>query len=262
MTRLSGKVVLITGAASGIGLAAARALAAGGGAVIATDINAAALEENYSASDGAIRTLAQDVTSADDWARVVADVRSREGRLDALVNNAGVMLTKGFADTSLAEFRQVMTINVESIWLGCQAALPLLSETAGTSAHGGSIVNISSIYGQIAGPMHAAYCASKGAVRLLTKSLAVELAPKKIRVNSIHPGPVATPLGLGGLEDVVRSGRLPDLETAKAAVAQKFPLGRWAVADDIAGSIVFLASDDARFMTGSEMTIDGGFSTI
>jgi cyclopentanol dehydrogenase len=153
-----------------------------------------------------------------------------------------------------------MTINVDSVWLSVQALLPALKRGAQSGRAGAAIVNISSIYGQIAGPMHAAYCASKGAVRLLTKALAVELALHQIRVNSVHPGPVDTPLGVGGLESVVEAGMLPDVNTAKDFVRKKFPLGRWAVAGDIAGAVAFLASDDSAFITGAELTIDGGLS--
>jgi NAD(P)-dependent dehydrogenase (short-subunit alcohol dehydrogenase family) len=261
MAELDGKIVLVTGAASGIGHATTERLLHSGARVFATDRNEELLRSRFAGRE-AVRCFKLNVTSAEDWAFVVDSVRRHEERLDCLVNNAGVMLTKPFFATTLEEFREVMTVNVESIWLGVKASLPLMQSTAGRSAAGSSVINISSIYGQIAGPLHTAYCSSKGAVRMLTKAMAFELAPLKIRVNSIHPGPVATPLGLGGLEDAVRAGRLPDMDTAVAAIAQKFPLGRWAVADDIAGGIAFLASDDSGFITGSELTIDGGYSVI
>lgn len=259
---LRGKTILVTGAASGIGLAATKRLLESGAQIVATDINERALAgaEDLVSSD--IHRVVHDVASPQDWQRVADEIAQKFGRIDGLVNNAGIMLTKPFADTHLEEYRRVMSINVESVWLSVQTMLPLLKNSANANKAGGTIVNISSIYGQIAGPMHAAYCASKGAVRLLTKALAVELAPLRIRVNSIHPGPVDTPLGMGGLQDIVQAGRLPDVETAKKMIEQKFPLGRWAVADDIVGGIAFLSSDDAAFITGAELTIDGGLSVL
>lgn len=259
---LGGKTILVTGAASGIGLATARRLLAAGAQIVATDINEKALAEERELASPEVRRLVHDVASPDDWQRVGDDIAQQYGRLDGIVNNAGIMLTRPFTETTLDDYRRVMAINVESVWLSVQTMLPLLKNAAGANEKGSTIVNISSIYGQIAGPMHAAYCASKGAVRLLTKALAVELAPSRIRVNSIHPGPVDTPLGMGGLHDIVQAGRLPDVETAKKLIEQKFPLGRWAVADDIVGGIAFLSSDDAAFITGAELTIDGGLSVL
>ncbi|MGL3820196.1 SDR family NAD(P)-dependent oxidoreductase [Sphingopyxis sp. R3-92] len=252
MLNLDGKVALVTGAATGIGRDVADTLERHGAAVVTSDIAPAA----QGSARGAM--LRHDVTSEDDWDTVLADIEAREGRLDILVNNAGIILNKPFLDTSLDDLRRVLRINVESVWIGMQKAAPLM--TGGS----GSIINLSSIYGQLAGPMHAAYSASKGAVRLMTKGVAVEFARSGsgIRVNSVHPGPVETALGLSGLEPAVAAGRFPDMEAAKAFVATGFPMGRWANTGDVAGAVLFLASDASRFMTGTELVVDGGYSLL
>lgn len=260
--RLNGKTILVTGAASGIGLATAKRLLDAGATVIATDINGDALEKCDDLSSPVVTRLTHDVAVPSDWERVAEHIEAGNGILHGIVNNAGIMLTRPVTKTSFDEYRRVMSINVDSVWLSVQTLLPALKRGVDSNGDGASIVNISSIYGQIAGPMHAAYCASKGAVRLLTKALAAELAPHKVRVNSVHPGPVDTPLGIGGLESVVDAGMLPDVATAKQFVQQKFPLGRWAVADDISGAVAFLSSDEAAFITGAELTIDGGLSIV
>jgi len=250
----------VTGAAKGIGRETAIQLAKAGVSVIATDLDPHVLVD-VGTMEG-IRALKQDVTNVEDWNRVVADIADRDRRLDLLVNNAGIILNRRFLETTLEDFRRVQQINVESIWIGMQAAAGLMIDSAKTSAHGGSIINLSSLYGIQAGPFHAAYGASKGAVRLLTKCTAVEFAPLRIRVNSVHPGPCETDLGMSGLVEAVNVGRLPDLADAKDAVARNFPMGRWGRADDIAGVILFLASDSSRFMTGAELTVDGGYSLL
>lgn len=259
---LNGKTILVTGAASGIGRATAKRLLDAGAQVIATDINGAALEQCGELTSDSVTRVTQDVAAPDHWQRLAELIETRGGVLHGVVNNAGIMLTRPVTQTSFDEYRRVMSINVDSVWLSVQTLLPALKRGVEGSSAGATIVNISSIYGQIAGPMHAAYCASKGAVRLLTKALAAELAPYRIRVNSVHPGPVDTPLGMGGLESVVDAGMLPDVATAKQFVQQKFPLGRWAVADDISGAVAFLSSDEAAFITGAELTIDGGLSIV
>ena len=252
MLNLERKVALVTGAAKGIGREVADTLERHGAVVVASDIDPS--------RDGTARgaMLPHDVTSEADWDEVLANIKARDGRLDILVNNAGIILNKPFLDTSLDDLRRVLRINVESIWIGMQKAAPLMSEG------GGSIVNLSSIYGQLAGPMHAAYSASKGAVRLMTKGVAVEFARSGsgIRVNSVHPGPVETALGLSGLEPAIAAGRFPDMEAAKAFVAAGFPMGRWANTGDVAGAVLFLASDASRFMTGTELVVDGGYSLL
>ena len=253
MFSLEGKVALVTGAAKGIGRAVADVLEDHGALVFGSDI--APGEENTSKGP----LLQHDVTSEDDWARVFAEIATQAGRLDILVNNAGIILNKPFLQTGLDELRNIQRINVESIWIGMQQAAPLMAQGGG-----GSIVNLSSIYGQLAGPMQAAYSATKGAVRMLTKGVAVEFARGGlgIRVNTVHPGPVETDLGLSGLTPAIAAGRFADLDVAKAFVAASFPMGRWANTGDVAGAVLFLASDASRFMTGTELTVDGGYSIL
>lgn len=248
---LNGKTALVTGAARGIGKRVAEVLAAHGARVIRSD------RAPQDATPD-VCMIRHDVTVPEDWESVLAFVRSGFGRLDILVNNAGVILNKPFKSTTIDEFRALYRVNVESVWTGMQLAAPLMEQG------GGSIINLSSVYGQIAGPMQAAYSASKGAVRLLTKAVAVEFARNGsgIRVNSVHPGPVETDLGFSALAPAVQAGRFPDFESARAHVAAMFPMGRWATTDDIAGAVVFLASDASKFMTGTELVVDGGYSII
>jgi NAD(P)-dependent dehydrogenase (short-subunit alcohol dehydrogenase family) len=259
MSELAGKTVLITGAAKGIGRAAAEAAKQDGATVIAADIDETLL--TTAASELGVEALVLDVTSPDMWLAAEATVRSRHGRLDTLVNSAGIILNRPFRMTSVEDFRRVQLVNVESIWLGMQTFLPLLSET-GKQTAGSSIVNLSSIYGIVAGGMHAAYCASKGAVRMMTKAVAIEFARSRanVRVNSVHPGPVNTDLGRSGLHDAVALGLAKSFEDAAKSQKSRQPLGRLAEVDDIVGAIIFLASDRSRFMTGTEMVIDGGYT--
>jgi NAD(P)-dependent dehydrogenase (short-subunit alcohol dehydrogenase family) len=263
MGELTGKTILVTGAAKGIGRAAAAEALREGATVIGADVDQALL--NAAAANTGLDPLALDVTSPDMWREVERVVRSRHKRLDGLVNNAGIILNRPFLETSLEDLRQVNAINLEGPWLGMQTFAPLLSETAKGLAgeaetKGSSIVNLSSIYGIVAGPMHAAYCASKGAVRLLTKSAALEFAASKagIRVNSVHPGPVNTDLARSALDEYVARGRIRSVEEAAALQAAGHLQGRIAEVDDIVGAIVFLLSDRSSFMTGTETVIDGG----
>lgn len=255
MFDLNGKVALVTGGAAGIGRHTARVLKEHGATVFVSDLNPEDVETDIATP------IKHDVTSDTDWADAVKTIKSDAGRLDILVNNAGVILNRPFLQTTLEDFRRVQKINVESVWMGMQACAELMAASK-QGESGTSIINLSSIYGQVAGPMHTAYCASKGAVRLMTKSAALEFARAQngIRVNSVHPGPVETDLGLSGLSDAVKFGALDSMETGKAAVAALFPMGRWGRVDDISSVIAFLASDASKFMTGEELTVDGGYT--
>ena len=263
---LTGKVIVITGAANGIGEQCAYDLSAMGATIVATDIDEAGANETVEKiieGGGEAIALKHDVTREADWDNTVGVCREKFSRLDVLVNNAGIMLNIPFSLCSYDDFKKQQTINVDSIFIGCKAAYPLMQESAATTA-GSSIINLSSIFGQISGPMHSAYCASKGAVRMLSKSLAVELGRMgtNIRVNSVHPGPVNTELGRSAAVDAERLGLIESADARNDEVGKIFPMGRWGEAEDVSGVIAFLAADASKFVSGAELVVDGGYSIV
>ncbi|MDP3489864.1 MAG: glucose 1-dehydrogenase [Phenylobacterium sp.] len=261
--RVDGKVALVTGAASGIGRACAERLAAEGARVVLTDLTdetGAALAAEINSRGAQATYLHQDVTDEDQWVQVIADVRQAFGRLDILVNNAGIGLGGSVLDMSLADFRKQMAVNVEGVFLGVKHSLPLMRE----SGEGGSIINMSSVAGLKGAASLAGYCASKGAVRLFTKAVALECAGAgdKVRVNSVHPGIIETPIwdtiiGTGGPGANAGPQRAASLD-AMASVAT--PLGFKGDPSDIADAVLWLASSESRYVTGAELVIDGGLS--
>ncbi len=244
MARLSGKMALITGASGGIGRAMTALFAAEGARVVASDLAAPEDKE-------AVLCLALDVTEESDWARALDAVLDRFGRLDVLVNNAGLAVTKSLEETTLEEWRKVMAVNLEGAFLGTRAAIGAMKETGG-----GAIVNLSSVAGIVGAPMLAAYSAAKGGVRLFTKSAALYCAERNygIRVNSLHPGFTDTAM----LDSITQV--FGDPETVKAKLARRQPLGRLAEPEEVARAALYLASDEAAYMTGAELVLDGGFS--
>jgi len=251
MSRLNGKVAIITGAASGIGLTTAEIFAAEGAKVVATDISEAALAdavEAIKAAGGDVLAHTLDVSSAESWEQVVADVVAEWGTIDILVNNAGIALPKGLLETTLEEWNKVIAINTTGTWLGMKTVIPVMQE----SGHG-AIVNVSSLAAIISGPADgggAAYSASKGAVRSLTKHAANYFAKDSIRVNSVHPGPIYT--------NLVKNYGYTKAQAGDPANSILPPhIGE---ASDIAYGIVYLASDEAGFVTGEELVIDGGYA--
>lgn len=262
---LASRVILVTGAGAGIGRSTALALARQGAIVLAADIDSGAAAETVrlvEAERGRAHAVELDVTNADQWKSVIDGVARQFGRLDALVNNAGIMITVPFMQTSLEQFEKTMSINTRSVFVGVLTAVPLMKQTRENIGTLPAIVNLSSLYGNLAGPAHVAYCASKGAVRTMSKGMAVELAPHGIRVNTVHPGPVATKLLAGALESLGSLGRMPTGDKAMAVMARAHPMGRTAVPDDVAGVITFLCSDASSFMTGAELVVDGGYGLL
>jgi 3(or 17)beta-hydroxysteroid dehydrogenase len=251
MGRLNGKVALITGGASGIGLATARLFADEGARVILTD-------RDQPAADAALPALGQrakvhplDVTREDRWIAVTDAVVAEFGRLDVLVNCAGVAFLKDIEATTLDDWRALMAVNLDGTFLGCKHAVRVMKERGG-----GSIVNMSSVAGLIGDGNLAAYGASKGGVRLLTKSVALHCARKgyAIRCNSVHPSFVETPM----LRAMIAAGRDP--AKMEANYTRAAPLGRLAQPTEVARTILFLASDESAFTTGAELVVDGGLT--
>jgi NAD(P)-dependent dehydrogenase (short-subunit alcohol dehydrogenase family) len=239
MGRLRDKVVLITGAAGAIGSAVAEAVVRQGGIAVATDLDGRA---------GIDHVL--DVTSEDDWLRVITALDGSVGRLDGLVNAAGIVALGTVEETSLATWRRVQAVNLDGTFLGCKLALPLLKR------RGGAIVNLSSVSGLVGGHNLAAYNASKGGVRLLTKSVALygaRLDPQ-VRCNSVHPAFIEGPLA----DSLIAQAPQPD--KARASLTRDIPLKRLGQPGEVADLVVYLLSDEARFVTGAEFVIDGGLT--
>ena len=258
--RVAGKVALVTGGASGIGAGCAEVLAREGAAVVLTDIQdhkGEQLASDLTKAGLKALYLHHDVTSEDDWIAIVAEVERRHGRLDILVNNAGIGIgCPNITEMSLADWRKQQSINVEGVFLGVKHGL-LLMRKAG---NGGSIINMSSVAGLKGSAILAGYCATKGAVRLFTKSIALECGQMKdgVRVNSVHPGLIETPIWLQ-ITDPAGTGTNapPDLD---AMSTMAVPLGVKGVPEDIANGVLWLASDESRYVTGAELVIDGGLS--
>ncbi|MCM3568074.1 SDR family NAD(P)-dependent oxidoreductase [Neobacillus mesonae] len=244
MKRVNGKVVLITGAAGGQGREESKLFAKHGAKLVLTDINEEGMMETVSLIEDHhedILTLKHDISLEKEWERVIAKTEERFGRLDVLINNAGILIRNGIFETSLEEFEKIQSINTNGTFLGMKYAAKLMKKSGG-----GSIINISSIWGLVGSPTSLAYHSSKGAIRLMTKSAAVELAKDYIRVNSIHPGVIATAMA------EVKNGRHP--------LKEKTPWPTLGTPDDIAYGAMYLASDESRFVTGTELVIDGGYT--
>jgi NAD(P)-dependent dehydrogenase (short-subunit alcohol dehydrogenase family) len=253
MDRLKGKVAIVTGGASGMGETTASLFAKEGARVVVADINEAGgkkVAEEIKREGGKALFVKLDVTSESDWSEAIKKTLAEFGKLDVLVNNAGVLFAKPIEETSLEEWRQLMNVNVDGVFLGTKYAAGAMKQSGG-----GSIINISSFAG-IVGTTDdtAAYCASKGAVRLFTKAAALEFSKAghnyNIRVNSVHPGVTETPL----------NEPLRKVEAIKQSMLARHPIGFFGKPIDIAYATLYLASDESKFATGSEMVVDGGWT--
>ncbi len=260
---LSGRSALVTGAGSGIGRACCEVLASLGARVVCTDLDAstAAATAAALAGDGHA-SLRHDVSNADDWRAVHERVRAECNRLDVLVNNAGIMLARSFLEAPVEDLRAQYQINVEGPYVGMQTFAPLMKETAARHGAKPSIVNISSVYGAVAGDRYAAYSASKGAIAMLSRAVALELAASGIRVNAVLPGPCATNLGAKHEPMVGGDGAQLTLQQTLAYWLAKMPIGRMGLASDIAPVVAFLACDASIFVTGAQLVADGGYSAF
>ena len=247
--RLEGKVAIVTGGARGQGATEARMFAREGARVVIGDIRdelGMQVEAEIRELGGEAVYLHLDVTSDDDWQRAVDTAEQQFGKVDVLVNNAAIVLRKDIEETTGEDWDNIMAINAKGVFLGTKAVIPAMRR-----AGGGSIINISSISGLVSiGPP--AYIATKGAVRLFTKSTAIQYASENIRANSIHPGSVDT--------DMRREGMGSQTEEEIQARVDNIPLGRVGTTEDISYGALFLASDESSFMTGSELVIDGGYT--
>lgn len=248
MHRLEGKVALVTGGGSGLGAASVRRMHAEGAFVWITDriVEGGEALAQELGERAVFRRL--DVTKEAAWIETIDAIEAAHGKLDILVNNAGVGVVADIETTTIEQWRFVHAVNVEGTFFGCKHGIRLMKKT------GGSIINVSSVAGIAGDPNLTAYCSSKGAVRTLTKSVAMHCARKKygIRVNSLHPAFIDTPM----VGAIVASAK--DQEKARAGLARAIPLGRIGEPEDIAAAVAYLASDDAKFVTGSELVVDGG----
>lgn len=244
MKRLEGKVAIITGAAQGMGASHARKFVEEGAKVVLTDLNKEKGEALSAELGENALFVSQNVTSAEDWANVVAEAEKTFGKVDVLVNNAGITMAKSILQTTEEEYRRIVEINQVSVFLGMKTVIPAMQK-----AGGGSIVNISSMNGLVAGAI--GYTDTKFAVRGMTKAAAIECANYGIRVNSVHPGVIATPM-------VVQE----DTKAAVEAFSKHIPLKRVAEPEEVSNMVLYLASDESSYSTGSEFVIDGGMTAM
>ena len=261
MNRMDGKIAFISGGARGLGAAAARMMAECGASVVIGDLlDEAGVQTaaEINANGGKALYAHLDVTDEDSWQKAVKAGVDKFGGLDVLVNNAGIFFMKSTEDMTLADWRRMSAVNLDGVFLGTKTALPHLKARAAKAPVGGAIVNLSSIAGIIGGANFSAYHMSKGGVRLYTKACALEFAHYRIRVNSIHPGLIETDMGRQVVSEAAPA--MGSENAARSLFVQSHPIGRIGEPMDIANGVVFLASDDSAFMTGTELVVDGGWT--
>ncbi len=265
MLNIDGKTALVTGGARGLGAAAAQKLASAGASVFITDV----LDEEGEATAAAIRDAGgkaaffhHDVTSEAEWVDAVKACVAEFGSLDVLLNNAGILMSGSILETSLEDWRKIMAVNVGGVFLGMKSALPELMKSGEKWAGGGSIINISSVAGINGASTLSAYSASKGAVALYTKSVALDCARDgaKVRVNSVHPAIIETKMATDVMDGFADTGVVANRDEARGLLAMGHPIGRLGQPKDVASAVLFLASEASSYMTGSQLVVDGGFT--
>lgn len=260
MARLENKIALITGAARGIGADSARIMAREGAAVVLTDLDAemvAAVSDEINRDGGRAIGLQQDVVVEEEWEVTFARAKETFGDVSILVNNAGIAPSGAHVEElDFEDWRRVLAVDLDSVFLGCKHGIRAMK------ANGGSIINVSSIMGMVGNPGSGSYNAAKGGVRLLTKVVALECAQSgySIRVNSVHPGYIKTPMVLDGVVSIAAREGEQSPEEVLEMITARHPIGRMGLASEIANAILFLASDDASFVTGTELVVDGGYT--
>ena len=265
MNRIDGKVAFLSGAARGIGGATATLMASVGAKVVIGDV----LEERgrqtvreIEAAGGQATFVPLDVTQEASWTAALDTTVKQYGGLDILVNNAGIFVGKGVEDASMDDWHRLVAVNLTGVVLGTRVALPHLKARAKDSPHGSAIVNLASVAGLVGSQLDPLYSLTKGGVTLFTKSTALEFGRKgyRVRVNSIHPGVIDTDMGQQTFAMRAQALGTNDTEATRKLSTSMHPIGRLGLADDIAKGIVFLASDDAGFMTGAGLVVDGGYT--
>ncbi len=265
MNRLDGKVALISGGARGIGAETAQLMVSVGARVVLGDVldpetaeTAAALNKEGDVA----HPVHLDVSDEDSWRGAVEAAESRFGKIDILVNNAGLFLGQDFEEVRLEDWERLVAVNMTGVFLGTRTAAPALRRSGKDTPHGTAIVNLSSIAGLVGAPLDPLYSMTKGGVTIFTKSTALDFARKQdpIRVNAVHPGVIDTKMGQQTIDTGARLLANNDRDAALQRSIQRHPMGRLGTVDDIARAIVFLASDDAGFMTGSSLVVDGGLT--
>ena len=267
MARLMGKVALVTGAAKGIGAATAKVLAREGAKVVCTDLDEKGgldVADEIANQGGEAAFMRQDVVDEAQWEAAVKLAEDRFGALHVLVNNAGIAPEGGpIEEKTLASWRRTIEVDLDSVFLGCKHGIRTIKKYTSKGGMGGSIINLSSILGLVGQPNASDYNAAKGGVRLMTKSVALECAEAgyNIRVNSVHPGYIDTPMVKDALNRGVVQGQAVGPNEMRELLIMLHPIGRLGIDTEIANAILFLASDESSFMTGTEVVVDGGYTT-